>query len=231
MLAKSPADPDVLYQKGVNYFQAKQFDAAIQMFDRILQLNNRDADAWAAKGICLAEQQRYADALPAYRAALDCRPDDPVTLNEMGKVLLNLERHAEAAKAFFDAVGQEPRFAEAWHYLGMALERDGRLDDALGAFDRAVTLDPARADAWHDRGCFFGHEADKYLARRRYRKAIPLLREALRNFECALSVCPGHALASQHRASILDLMGPDFANYRPAPPPGWPTCGDAKETQ
>ena len=230
MLAESPNDPDLLYQKGANYFQAKRFGKAIDVFDAILRLDDRNADAWCAKGICLAEQQRYADALPAYRASLDCRPNDPYTLNEMGKALLHLERHGEAAKAFFDAIEGKSRFGEAWHYLAVALERNGQPDDALGAFDNAVRVGPANADAWHDRGCYFGREAQKRLERDNPLGGL-LLYEALRSFECALSVYPGHMLASQHRAQILDILGPELANDRPALIPGLPTCGDAEEHQ
>ena len=231
ILAESPNDLDVLYQKGANYFEAKQFGEATNAFDAILKLDDRNADAWRAKGICLAEQQRYADSLPAYRAALDRHPNDPITLNEMGKALHHLGRHAEAARAFFDAVKGAPRFAEAWHYLAVALEGNGQPDDALGAFDRAVTVDPARADAWHDRGCYFSREAKKLLDRDNIRGGVGLLYEALRSYECALSVRPGHALASRCRESILEFLGPELANDRPAPPPGVPTCSDAKEHQ
>jgi tetratricopeptide (TPR) repeat protein len=230
MLAESPNDVDILYQKGANYFQAKQFGEAIKLFDAILRLDDRNADAWRAKGICLAEQQRYADAIPAYRESLDCRPGDPHTLNEMGKALLHLGRHAEASKAFHDAIEGNSRFGEAWHYLAVALERNGQPDDALGAFDRAVRVDPANADAWHDRGCFFGREAQKCLDQDNLR-GLGLLYEALRSFECALSVSPNHALASQHRVSILDLLGPKLANERPAPHQDAPTCDDAEEHQ
>jgi tetratricopeptide (TPR) repeat protein len=238
MLAESPIERFVLVQKAANYFQAQQFDDAIHVFESILELDDRDADAWRSIAICLAEQQRYADALPAYRTALDCRPNDPVTLNEMGKALNHLGRYAEATHVFFDAVEANPRFGEAWHYLAVALERNDQPEDARGAFDRAVTVDPARADAWHDRGCYFSREAKKLLKRHNIllkRHNIPLgvvlLYEALRSYECALSICPSHALASQCRQSILDFLGPDLASSRPALIPGLPTCGDTEEHQ
>lgn len=229
MLAESPTDRSVLVQKAANYFEAKQLDEAIHVFESLLELDDRDADAWRSIGICMAEQQRYADALPAYRTALDCRPNDSITLNEMGKALTHLGRHAEATHVFFDAVEANPRFGEAWHYLAVALERNDQPEDARGAFDRAVTVDPARADAWHDRGCYFSREARKLLKRDNISLSVGLLYEALRSYECALSICPGHALATQCRESILDFLGPGLASNRPALISGLPTCGDAEE--
>ena len=223
ILSESPDDVQVWYQKGANRFQAKKFADAVDAFEAILRIDGNNADAWRAKGICLAEQKQYAEALPAYRAALRCAPDDPITLNEMGKALANLEQHDEAVKAFGAAVVADGRFAEALHYLAISLDRVGRHDDAFACFDQAVRVAPGTADAWVDRGSHFAQEATKRLHQDHPRLALGLFYEALRSYECALSLSPGHHLAKRHRTSILELLGPERTRCRPTPPHSAPT--------
>jgi tetratricopeptide (TPR) repeat protein len=222
LLEESPNDVNITYLKGANYFQAKRFPEALDVFDAILTLDARNVDAWRAKGICLAEQKLYASSLPAYHAALDHAPDDPFTLNEMGKALANLGEHTEAVDAFARAVKANPRFAEAWHYLAVSFDSAGRTADALACFDQAVRVDPARADAWVDRGTHFAREAEKDMRQDDSHAGISLLYEALRSYECALTNDPGHPAASENRASILKLLGPKLASHRPNPPLGAP---------
>lgn len=231
LLADSPADTDLLYLKGANYFQAKRYDDAVEVFDAILELDEGNPDAWRAKGICFAEQGLYARALPAYRAALGCAPDDPLTLNEMGKSLAHLDKHTEAVEAFGLAAKLQPRFAEAWHYLARSLDHIEKTDEARMCFDQAVRIDPDRADAWVDRGVHFVAGSEACKSQDEIKLRLGLLYEALRSFECALGVDPHHHPASVNRTSILRLLGPKLASYRPAPPAGAPPCSAREESR
>jgi tetratricopeptide (TPR) repeat protein len=230
ILAESRDDVQVWYQKGANHFQAERFDDAIAAFDAILRIDRNNAEAWRAKAIAFAEQKLYAEAIPAYRAALRCAPDDPITLNEMGKALANLGHYEEAVTAFRGAVAADSRFGEALHCLAFQLERAGRHDEARRWYDEAVRADPGMTDAWINRGSHFAGQATESLQENDFGLALGLLYEALRSYECALSLSPGHSIATEARTSILEVLGPERARFRPTPPPTAPRC-DGEETQ
>jgi hypothetical protein len=80
-----------------------------------------------------------------------------------------------------------------------------------------VKIDPRRADAWFDRGSFLIRLGFK-------QKSLGLIYEGLRSYECALTVEPGHELAAQGRAEVVETLGPERVRNRPTPPAKAPRC-------
>jgi len=104
----------------------------------------REALVLRAIALSLAAQQRWDEAVEAYRQEAARRPGDADVERRLGLVLLlALGRAGEAEAALREAVRLQPNDAEAWVGLAIALGAQGRTAEAVAAFDEARAREPA----------------------------------------------------------------------------------------
>ncbi|HSK19248.1 MAG TPA: BTAD domain-containing putative transcriptional regulator [Longimicrobiales bacterium] len=147
-----------LYLRGLylrNTLSADALTQAATYFDRVIELEPRFAQAWAAKASVIAPQAyfRYANRdsvvvqLRMLTArALELDPDMGEAHASLGVLRLFYEWDWTGAHAaLLRAVELNPNDAHAWHHLGNYHSSLGQMEDALAARERAVQLDPLNA--------------------------------------------------------------------------------------
>src|SRR4051794_39163939 len=83
------------------------------------------------RAIALFKQDRFGDAVPAFRLALEVRRD-PGALHNLGAAYAKLGKLEDAVACFREAVGAAPDGVGGHKNLGAALQELGRLDEAAG---------------------------------------------------------------------------------------------------
>ncbi len=83
--------PDGLHRVGLAQFGLVNREGAIATFTEATNRNSDDAAAWAAKGLTLIVDNRYAEARLAFEKALEINPDNQATLDALA-VLKQLEQ-------------------------------------------------------------------------------------------------------------------------------------------
>jgi len=68
-------DIDALIEKGVNLRNFGKYDEALQVFDKVTELEPSNAQAWHNKGIILGILKKYNEALQAFEKALKIEPE------------------------------------------------------------------------------------------------------------------------------------------------------------
>lgn len=135
-------------------------EQALQSYEKAIQIDPENANAWINKANALAGLNRTAESDQAYNKALEITNKtleaDPrnVTL-WLGKGLLlnNVGNVEEAVKAFDNASKIDPKNEMAWKMKGVILARDlQRYDDAVKAFDSALQIDSKDAQVWSLKG-------------------------------------------------------------------------------
>jgi predicted CXXCH cytochrome family protein len=111
--------------------------------------DRRQAEEW--RGLALAGQGRYAEAVTVLAPLRDVTPPRPEALYNLGLALRGGGRAAEAAAVLSRVVELRPQQAMAWYQLGLARRAAG-LPGALEAFDAALRADPDLARARQARG-------------------------------------------------------------------------------
>jgi tetratricopeptide (TPR) repeat protein len=111
------------YRISANAHQAcKNYDQAIELYERLIQLSDKQADSYYKLGTCWFEKQEYTKAITC-----------------MTEVLAD----STSLKTTIEVKGQRvPFYAAALNVIGISEAKSGNLKDAVTAFDQALLVQP-----------------------------------------------------------------------------------------
>ncbi len=136
------------------------------------------AQAWIAQGDLLRQQQKFAQAVPAYDKALALLQDAPAEarwfpLYARGIALERSDQFDRAEADFLAAIEINPDQASLLNYLGYSwIDRSENLDRALDLIKKAVELQP-------DDGYILDSLAWAYFRLGRYPEAVAPMEKAI----------------------------------------------------
>ena len=52
----------------------------MEAFDKAIEINPQDSDAWYNKGLALTKLNKYDEAMKTYDKAIEIHPQDPIAL-------------------------------------------------------------------------------------------------------------------------------------------------------
>jgi len=158
--ATSLRDPnsDVLNQKGLIYFQAKEFDKAIQVWNMInvQRLSAQQKSLFyhntGSAFMMLKNYQKAIENLSlAIRNAGSGVQTVEMSLNNRGYCYLSTEKYDQALVDFNHAIRLKIDWANPYRHRANTLWKQGKLEEAMESFDNAVRCKPNYKDAWLDR--------------------------------------------------------------------------------
>jgi len=118
----------------------------------------------------LHDEERWEEAIEAYREALGTEPDDASIHYNLGLALHETGRRAAAMAHYRDAIRLRPDHAATHLNLGTALYENDQLEEAVETFLKAVAMDP-QADAYYNLGLAYqdlGHYPEAINAFQKY---------------------------------------------------------------
>ncbi len=142
---------ELLYRRG-----KKNTEAAIQMFENALSLDERFAAACAG----LAEAYSYmyswydgdaswlAKTMELNRKALEFDPQSAEALLGIGIVYFHQKRYAEARQTLESVIAQAPGYYDAYRWLGIISDIVGEYDAALRFYEECIRLKPYSEEPW-----------------------------------------------------------------------------------
>ena len=157
------------------------------------------AQGWIALGDLLRQQEKFAQAVPAYDKALSLLGDQAgearwFPLYARGIALERSGQFDRAEADFRAALKLRPDSAQVLNYLGYSLvDRNERLDEALALIRRAVELRP-------DDGYILDSLAWAYYRLGRYAEAVAPM-------ERAVAAMAGDSLVNDHMGDIYWMVG------------------------
>ncbi len=113
---------------------------AIAFYDKALQLEPDNAQAWFRKGATLAKLQQWADAIAAYDAALQHQPNFPEAWFGKGVAWMRLAQLSEAIAAYDTAVQLKPDFFLGWMGKARCHALQGQIEDMIVNLQHARSL-------------------------------------------------------------------------------------------
>jgi tetratricopeptide (TPR) repeat protein len=192
------ADPDVLSQlfdTGLGYYEAKEYDKALEAFNKTLTLDPHYARGLDARGTVYNALGDPEKALADYNKAIETDPLYPPPYYNRGR-LYSLQKKYDAAIADLQkSIELAPLFFgyRANGNIGLIYHQQGEYAKALEAFATAISFDDSKADTYYLRG-------ESYTAMENYEAAIS-------DYEAALSRFPNYNQAYQGLAYAAYKMG------------------------
>ena len=136
MSEKLKFDYSIVYNnRGVAYAAQAKFDAAIQDYDRAIELNFELTDAYINLGSAYGDKGEFDKAIQVYNTVIE-------------KVI---EKDSEDAMIYYN--------------LGNVYRLKGEFDAAILHYGKAIALDPEKVEAYNNRGTTYGikHEFDSAI--------------------------------------------------------------------
>ena len=101
MLAVNPNNVEALVHLGNDYFDAGNYEKAVETYQRYIRIDPRNADVIADMGVSYRKLGKSKEAVDAFRKALEVDPDHAMALFNLGIVLRDdLKDYAGALKAW-----------------------------------------------------------------------------------------------------------------------------------
>lgn len=120
-----------------DYINNKQFDNANVMLDKVIAVNDSDAEIYNLKGLVIEQQEGMAHAFPYYKKCVELNPENPQGLFNMGRYYYN--EATTIPEKFPRLSGRRlaeklnPLYREAMPYLEKAYKLDPSNEEAKNA--------------------------------------------------------------------------------------------------
>jgi Tfp pilus assembly protein PilF len=151
------------YNDGMTALDAKNYDAAIEAFNKAGELDPNQIAVWSHLAQAYQDgagtktgadhDALVAKAIETYNKALTLKPDDASIHNNYGLLLAKAGKFQDATAELEKAAQLEPTNSCKYYYnLGALYTNAGQVDPAIDAFKKAVTADDKCADAYYQTG-------------------------------------------------------------------------------
>lgn len=140
-------DVQTLVRQGHDYLLTRQFNEAIEVTRRAIQIQPNLAEAHTVLASALLEVGQRDEALAETKRAIELDPNDAHGYVALGRVDSAMRRYTEAIKAYRQALNLNPNYAAAYINLGIAYGTIDRFDESAEAFHQALKLEPNNVSA------------------------------------------------------------------------------------
>ena len=159
---------------GIQHFQSGQFLEAEACFQKVLQLQSENPDAWHLLGVIAAQRKQYKEAIERIERAIEIKPTEATFHGNLGNALQEQGRLEEAMKSYQRVLQLKPDSHQAHNNLGNALKEQGKLEEAMKSYQRALQLKPDFHQAHNNLGTALKEQGKLEEAMKSYQRALQL---------------------------------------------------------
>ncbi|CAK66570.1 unnamed protein product (macronuclear) [Paramecium tetraurelia] len=137
---------------GHSLFQTKEYHSAIDISDRILQIDNDNINGLIGKIGSLIMLQQFEQAIQVQNNCLKTNINKSVLILFQGLLLTKQGQYNQAMTFFNHAIQIDPKFADAYYLIANLYLDQKKFEDAIIYFDKTIDLDPYHAEAFNNKG-------------------------------------------------------------------------------
>jgi tetratricopeptide (TPR) repeat protein len=158
---------------GLEFWYRGQHDRAIVEFERSLEIDEGDKNAYNNLGAVYSSQGRYPEAQAALQKAVALAPETALFHFNLGVVHERLGDPEQAIAAYQEALALDPFMVSAYYNLGLLYHRLESWAEAIFYFERLLDIEPGSIEAHNGLGMV-------YLQLQLYPQALFEFEQALR---------------------------------------------------
>ncbi len=141
-LQRDPANPTVYYHLGLEYANAGNHRAALELYRQGIRSGVKTAWLYSRLGSLLLRQGKKDEAIASFEKASQLNPADSESLNDLGLAYLESGRLADAERVYKWSLATGADFAPSHNGLGLVSIEKQDLPGARVHFEKAAQLDP-----------------------------------------------------------------------------------------
>lgn len=146
----TPDDPVLLTRRGEALFRLRDYEHAIADFDRAIQIDPKQDDAWFGRGMAHGRNGEVEKGIADLGVYIDRNPGSSLAYTKRGVRRLWQGDLDAAGADLREAVRLDPRNAEAHDDLGVVYAQRGEYAAAQQHFSTTVRIDRGYQKAWHN---------------------------------------------------------------------------------
>ncbi|MCJ7444448.1 MAG: tetratricopeptide repeat protein [Methanotrichaceae archaeon] len=131
----------VLLHKGIDKAKRMQYQEALEIFEKVISMNDQIPEAWNNKGVALFSLDRFDESLECYDRSLAIDPLNIDALRNKGFVLLNVGQLEEALECYNTVILNSGDILDM-EAKATALAGLGRTQEALDCLMEAAKIRP-----------------------------------------------------------------------------------------
>lgn len=141
-----------LLNQAQELYRRRQFDQAVELLRRAVQMKPNLATAHVQLGMALMQTDELDEALAEMRRAVELNPNDAHAYLGLGLVQSSMRRYSEAIDAYKQAINLDPNYLAAYSNLGAIYGNTNRYEESEEAFRQVLRLDENNAEGWNGLG-------------------------------------------------------------------------------
>lgn len=169
--ASAPLAERAFHNRGFALLGMRKYPEALAGFNRAIEINPLDADAWLGRGVLQARSGNHAAGIAGITRAIELDPHYAEAYAKRCFVKMLQDRPQDALIDCEKAVSLDKRHRDARTNLGVVYAALGRGADAEASYRRALEMDAGNADAHYNYGVLL-------LVQQRRALALPHLKIA-----------------------------------------------------
>lgn len=161
-------------ENGYAHANSGKYEQAIKDFDKVIELDAKDFNAYYNRGTAYAQLRRYPQALQDFNSAVALKPAFAPVLMKRGFAYFSMGQHDQAVQDFDRAIAVDPKSSEGYNARGIVNANRGKFNEAIKDFDRAVELSPRFVSAFMNRGLAYYNNGKYDESIQNFTKAVDL---------------------------------------------------------
>ena len=138
-------------QQGDELFEAKQYDEALEVYLKAVQLKPM-ALAYYHIGWIYNDKDDYDQAVSPLQQSVRLNPNDAVVLSELGYSYRSLKRFDEALDSYRRAIAVKRDYATPYYQIGWIYNDQGQYAQAIDPLRQATALKSGYSEAYEELG-------------------------------------------------------------------------------
>jgi Tfp pilus assembly protein PilF len=141
-----------LVKQGQDFIRTRQFNEAIDVLRKAIQLQPNLSDAHVQLAIALMGTGQRDEAMAETRKAIEVDPNNARAYVAQGNIESSMRRYDEAIAAYKQAANLDPNYLSAYMNLGIFYGTTQRFAESAEAFQQALRLEPNNVSALNGLG-------------------------------------------------------------------------------
>ncbi len=167
-------DKNELLNQGFDFYLKKEYDTAIEKYNKALDIDENYKEAWHYLGVAYRHKGEYDTAIEKYNKALDIDENFKEAWYGLGVAYGHKGEYDKAIEKYNKAIDIDENYKEAWHDLGVAYIQKVEYDTAIESFQQALDIDENFKEAWNNLGVAYGHKEEYDTAIESFQKALDI---------------------------------------------------------